>query len=58
VFLVSASADSIDEDRGYEAHTFAVRAVDNEGARDLSPETIAFTAFTVVPDTEGSQAPW
>ncbi len=51
VFLVSASADTVTEDRGYEGHRFAVRAVDNELAKDESPETIEFTAFTVVPNT-------
>ncbi len=52
IFLVSASKDSINPDRAYETHEFAVRSVDNEGARDRTPEMVAFTAFTVVPDTD------
>ena len=51
VFLVSASEDTVTEDRGFEAHRFAVRAVDNEFAKDDTPETIEFTAFTIVPNT-------
>ncbi len=57
VFLVSASADTVDEEKGYEYHTFAVKAVDNEGAEDDSPEEIAFTAFTIVPNTEIIRGP-
>lgn len=57
VFLVSSSRDTVDEERGYEFHTFGVRAVDNEGLEDDTPETVAFTAFTIVPDTEILRGP-
>jgi hypothetical protein len=57
VFLVSASGDTVDEERGYEYHTFAVKAVDNEGAEDDSPEEVAFTAYTIVPNTRILRGP-
>jgi hypothetical protein len=57
VFLVSASADSVDEERGYEYHTFSVKAVDNEGAEDPEPEVVSFTAFTIVPNTQILRGP-
>lgn len=57
VFLVSASADSVDEERGYEYHTFSVKSVDNEGAEDTSPEVVSFTAYTIVPDTRILRGP-
>lgn len=57
VFLVSAFKDSIDEQRAYEYHSFSVKAVDNEGAEDPTPENISFTAFTIVPDTEIVRGP-
>jgi len=57
IFYLSAYADSIDEERGYEYHSFAVRAVDNDGEADPSPESISFTAFTIVPDTDIIRGP-
>jgi hypothetical protein len=51
VFLVSASGDTVDEENGFEYHTFQVKAVDNEGAEDMTPESVSFTAFTFVPET-------
>jgi hypothetical protein len=57
VFLVGAAADTNSTLRWYGIHDFAVRAVDNEGAEDLTPEVIAFTAYTVVPDTEILRGP-
>ncbi len=50
VFLVSA-ADIVDASGGFAYHTFSVKAVDNEGAEDPTPETVTFTAFTFVPET-------
>jgi hypothetical protein len=52
VFLVSASGDTVDEQNGFEYHTFSVKAVDNEGMEDASPEVVSFTAFTSVPETQ------
>ncbi len=57
VFHVSAHADSVDSLKGYEYHSFSVKAVDNEGAEDPSPENISFTAFTLVPDTHILRGP-
>ncbi len=57
VFLVSAHADSVDSLKGYEYHSFSVKAVDNDGDEDLSPESISFTAFTLVPDTDIVRGP-
>jgi len=57
VFLVSASADTVDEDFGYEYHSFSVKAVDNDDEEDPTPETISFTAFTIVPDTRIVRGP-
>jgi hypothetical protein len=57
VFLVSASGDTVDEERGYEYHTFSVKAVDNEGAEDDSPEEVSFTAYTIVPNTKILRGP-
>lgn len=57
VFLVSASADTVLEDFGYEYHSFSVKAVDNDGDEDPTPESIAFTAFTIVPDTRIIRGP-
>jgi hypothetical protein len=53
LFLVSASANTL----GFEYHTFRVAAVDNEGAVDASPETVAFTAYTVLPQTVIDRGP-
>ncbi len=50
IFLVSA-ADTVNADGGFAYHTFSVKAVDNEGAEDETPETVTFTAFTFVPET-------
>ena len=59
VFLVSAPhVDSLlDPLKGYEYHSFSVKAVDNEGAEDPSPEHITFNAFTLVPNTEIVRGP-
>jgi hypothetical protein len=57
VFILSASADSVDPQKGYEAHTFKVSAVDNEGLVDATPETVTFTAFTFVPETQILRGP-
>ncbi len=57
VFLVSAHADTVDSLKGYEYHSFSVKAVDNDGAEDLTPENVSFTAFTLVPDTDIVRGP-
>ncbi len=57
VFLVSASLDTVTEDGGFEYHSFGVRAVDNEGVADPSPETVTFTAHTIVPNTQILRGP-
>jgi hypothetical protein len=51
IFYLSADA-AVDQEFGYEYHTFSVKAVDNEGAEDPSAETVSFTAFTAIPETE------
>ena len=51
------AADSFDEGNAYALHSFAVRAVDNEGARDETPESLVFTATTVLPETEITRGP-
>jgi hypothetical protein len=56
VFYLRA-ADEFDQTNGYAAHSFAVRAVDNDGARDASPESLSFTAFTALPETEITRGP-
>ena len=56
VFLLTAY-DSFDEANAYTVHGFGVRAVDNEGARDSSPETLNFTAYTVLPETKILRGP-
>jgi hypothetical protein len=59
-FLVSADLDSFEVDvddpnlgpgdyRFWQTHTFWVRAVDDDGARDPSPAHISFTATTLAP---------
>jgi hypothetical protein len=57
VFYVRASAETVTTTKGFQEHRFAVRAVDDEGAWDLTPEQVAFTAFTFVPDTEILRGP-
>lgn len=57
MFLVSASADTVAIDKGYEYHTFQVKAVDNEGEPDPTPEVVSFTAFTIVPETNITRGP-
>lgn len=57
VFLVSASADTLTVTHGYEYHSFQVKAIDNEGEPDPTPEYIAFTAFTIVPETRITRGP-
>jgi hypothetical protein len=57
VFLVSASGDTVNEERGYEFHTFSVKAVDDEGAEDQTPEEVSFTAYTIVPNTRILRGP-
>ena len=51
VFYVSASADTVTEEKGFEYHSFSVAAVDDDGAVDETPETVSFTAYTIVPET-------
>jgi len=51
IFYLSANAD-VDAQFGYEYHTFSVKAVDNAGAEDPTPEVVSFTAFTAIPETE------
>jgi hypothetical protein len=57
VFLVSASEDTVELDKGYEYHTFRVKSIDNEGEPDPTPEVISFTAFTLVPETQITRGP-
>ncbi len=54
VFLVSA-ANEVNSEGGFAYHTFRVKAVDNEGLVDASPESVTFTAFTFVPETSFQQ---
>ena len=58
LFILEA-ADAVDpaDANAYALHSFAVRAVDNEGARDASPESLVFTATTVLPDTDITRGP-
>ncbi len=56
IFMLEA-ADEFDDVNAYALHSFAVRAVDNEGARDRSPESLVFTAVTVLPETEITRGP-
>ncbi len=56
IFYLGA-ADDFDATNAYALHSFAVRAVDNEGARDESPESLVFTATTVLPETEITRGP-
>lgn len=51
IFRISA-ADTFDSQRGYAYHTFWVAAVDNQGLADLSKARLAFTAYTIAPDTQ------
>ena len=55
-FYLGAATD-FDETNAYALHSFAVRAVDNEGARDDTPESLVFTATTVLPETEITRGP-
>jgi len=57
VFYVRASAETVTTTKGFQQHRFAVRAVDDEGAWDETPEQVAFTAFTFVPETEILRGP-
>ena len=56
IFMLEA-ADEFDDVNAYALHSFAVRAVDNEWARDQSPESLVFTAVTVLPETEITRGP-
>lgn len=56
VFFVTAR-DSLDESQAYTIHSFGVRAVDNDGAKDSSPESLSFTAATALPVTEIDRGP-
>jgi len=60
VFVVSADTDSFPPDLGdpllqeigfrfWQTHTFYVRSVDDDGARDPSPAEVSFTATTLAP---------
>lgn len=63
IFLVAATAVPQDTVSGefapnaYDVHTFSVWAVDNADQQDLTPETISFTAYTVLPETEILRGP-
>jgi len=63
IFLVSATGVLTDTLTGwvsanaYDVHTFSVWAVDSVGEQDLTPETISFTAYTVLPETEIIRGP-
>jgi hypothetical protein len=56
IFILDA-ADEFDDANAYALHSFAVRAVDNEGAVDATPESLVFTAVTVLPETEITRGP-
>ncbi len=56
IFLVEAD-DVYDENNAYRVHGFAVRAVDNEEMCDASPESLQFTAATVLPETSIDRGP-
>jgi hypothetical protein len=56
IFMLAA-ADEFDDDNAYAVHSFAVRAVDNEGAYDDTPEALVFTAVTVLPQTRITRGP-
>jgi hypothetical protein len=62
-FVVKADIDSFNVDvndprqgprdyRAWDTHTFFLRAVDNDGARDPTPATVSFTATTLTPTIE------
>ena len=55
--FILAAADSFGDANAYALHSFGVRAVDNEGARDATPESLVFTAVTVLPETEITRGP-
>jgi hypothetical protein len=56
IFYLRA-ADDFDATNAYAVHSFAVRAVDNEGAEDETPESLVFTATTVLPETQITRGP-
>jgi hypothetical protein len=51
------AADEYDASNAYAVHSFSVRAVDNEGAKDATPESLYFTATTRLPNTEIRRGP-
>ncbi len=55
--FILAAADTFGDANAYALHSFGVRAVDNEGARDATPESLVFTAVTVLPETEITRGP-
>lgn len=52
VFVVETRPDRRDSLHDYRPHTFEIKAVDNDGAEDPTPESVAFTASNLHPDTE------
>jgi hypothetical protein len=51
IFYLSAD-ETVAGEFGFEYHTFSVKAVDNDGEEDLTPEVVSFTAVTAIPETD------
>lgn len=51
-FVVETRPDRRDSLHSYRSHTFDIKAVDNDGAEDPTPESVTFTAANAHPDTE------
>ncbi len=52
IFVVETRRDCRDSLHTYRPHTFEIKAVDNDGAEDPTPESVTFTASNVHPETE------
>ena len=50
--FVLASGDSSDVDGSYNAHTFSVKAIDDDGEEDPTPAILSFTSRNTFPETE------
>jgi hypothetical protein len=57
VFVVATGDFAVPRDEAYRHHTFAVKAVDNEGDEDPTPAGVAFTAENIFPETEFTSGP-
>jgi hypothetical protein len=57
-FTVLADTCCVPGGDNYHGHTFLVRAIDNDGAKDESPAYVSFTATTEVPKTTITYPDW